>query len=71
MLLKFGDSFGFVRPANAPQNMIAYGTDIYDARGFVRTGLVITLAAAMLLVIFTLTDWPCHPESDAAIADSA
>ena len=51
-------SFGFILPVNAPQNMIAYGTDTFDARGFIRTGLVITLAAAVLLVIFALTYWP-------------
>lgn len=38
--------------------MIAYGTDTFDAKDFVRTGLVITLAATLLLVIFALTYWP-------------
>ena len=42
----------------APQNMIAYGTGTFDARDFVRTGLMITLAAFALLVIFSLTYWP-------------
>jgi di/tricarboxylate transporter len=58
MLLQFVVSFGFILPVNAPQNMIAYGTDTFDARDFVRTGLVITLAATALLVIFSLTYWP-------------
>ena len=58
MLLQFVVSFGFILPVNAPQNMIAYGTDTFDARDFVRTGLVITLAASVLLVIFSLTYWP-------------
>ena len=58
MLLQFVVSFGFILPVNAPQNMIAYGTDTFDARDFVRTGLVITLAAGLLLVIFSLTYWP-------------
>ncbi len=57
MLLQFVVSFGFILPVNAPQNMIAYGTDTFDARDFVRTGLVITLAAFVLLVIFALTYW--------------
>ncbi len=47
-----------ILPVNAPQNMIAYGTDTFDARDFVRTGLVITLAAMVLLVVFALTYWP-------------
>ena len=58
MLLQFVVSFGFILPVNAPQNMIAYGTDTFDAKDFIRTGLVITLAAAVLLVIFALTYWP-------------
>ncbi len=58
MLLQFVVSFGFILPVNAPQNMIAYGTDTFDARDFIRTGLVITLAAVVLLVIFSVTYWP-------------
>ncbi len=58
MLLQFVVSFGFILPVNAPQNMIAYGTDTFAARDFVRAGLVITLAATLLLVIFSLTYWP-------------
>ena len=58
MLLQFVVSFGFILPVNAPQNMIAYGTDTFDARDFIRTGLVITLAATVLLVVFALTYWP-------------
>jgi di/tricarboxylate transporter len=58
MLLQFVVSFGFILPVNAPQNMIAYGTGTFGARDFVRTGLMITLAAFALLVIFSLTYWP-------------
>ncbi len=58
MLLQFVVSFGFILPVNAPQNMIAYGTDTFDARDFIRTGLALTLAAMVLLVIFALTYWP-------------
>ena len=58
MLLQFVVSFGFILPVNAPQNMIAYGTGTFDARDFVRTGLMITLAGFALLVVFSLTYWP-------------
>lgn len=58
MILQFVVSFGFILPVNAPQNMIAYGTDTFDAHDFVRTGLVITVAAVLLLVVFSLTYWP-------------
>lgn len=58
MLLQFVVSFGFILTVNAPQNMIAYGTDTFEARDFVRTGLAITAAAMVLLVVFALTYWP-------------
>lgn len=58
MILQFVVSFGFILPVNAPQNMIAYGTETFDAHDFVRTGLVITLAGTALLVVFALTYWP-------------
>ncbi len=58
MLLQFVVSFGFILPVNAPQNMIAYGTDTFAAKDFIRTGFVITVAATLLLVVFALTYWP-------------
>jgi anion transporter len=58
MLLQFVVSFGFILPVNAPQNMIAYGTGTFEARDFIRTGLAITGAATVLLVVFSLTYWP-------------
>ena len=58
MILQFVVSFGFILPVNAPQNMIAYASGTFAARDFVRTGLVITLAATLLLVLFALTYWP-------------
>lgn len=58
MLLQFVVSIGFILPVNSPQAMIAYGTDTFAARDFVRTGFVLTLAAMALLVLFSLTYWP-------------
>lgn len=43
MLLQFAASLGYILPVNALQNRIAYGTGTFDARDFVRTGLVIAL----------------------------
>lgn len=58
MLLQFVVSIGFILPVNSPQAMIAYGTDTFAAKDFVRTGVVLTLASVVLLVIFALTYWP-------------
>ena len=65
MLLQFVVSIGFILLVNSPQAMIAYGTDTFEARDFVRTGFVLTLAA-MLLVVFALTYWPMDGLHDAA-----
>ena len=57
MLLQFVVSFGFILVVNAPQNMVAYGTETFEARDFVRTGLVLTVIALALVLILGVTYW--------------
>ena len=57
MLLQFVVSFGFILVVNAPQNMVAYGTETFEARDFVRTGLVLTVIAFALVMILGVTYW--------------
>jgi anion transporter len=57
MLLQFVVSFGFILVVNAPQNMLAYGTETFNARDFVRTGLVLTLVAVALVMLLGATYW--------------
>jgi len=57
MVLQFVVSFGFILPVNAPQNMVAYGTDTFDARDFVRTGIVITVVGYLLVLAMGATYW--------------
>jgi di/tricarboxylate transporter len=57
MLLQFVVSFGFILVVNAPQNMLAYGTETFDARDFVRTGLVLTAIALALIMLLGATYW--------------
>ncbi len=57
MLLQFVVSFGFILVVNAPQNMVGYGTETFEARDFVRTGLVLTFVACVLVVVLGLTYW--------------
>ena len=57
MVLQFVVSFGFILPVNAPQNMVAYGTDTFEARDFVRTGVVITVAGYLLVLLMGATYW--------------
>jgi sodium-dependent dicarboxylate transporter 2/3/5 len=57
MLLQFVVSFGFILVVNAPQNMVAYGTETFSARDFVRTGLVLTVIAMVLVMALGATYW--------------
>ena len=57
MLLQFVVSFGFILVVNAPQNMVAYGTETFNARDFVRTGLVLTVVALGLVMLLGATYW--------------
>jgi anion transporter len=57
MLLQFVVSFGFILVVNAPQNMVAYGTETFEARDFVRTGLVLTVIALALVMLLGMTYW--------------
>ncbi len=57
MLLQFVVSFGFILVVTAPQSMLAYGTETFEARDFVRTGVVITLVALVLVMLLGATYW--------------
>jgi anion transporter len=57
MLLQFVVSFGFILVVNAPQNMVAYGTETFEAKDFVRTGLVLTVIALALVIVLGATYW--------------
>ena len=57
MLLQFVVSFGFILVVNSPQNMVAYGTDTFSTRDFIRTGLVLTVIAFALVMLLGATYW--------------
>jgi sodium-dependent dicarboxylate transporter 2/3/5 len=57
MLLTFVTSVGWILPINGPQNMLAFGTETFEARDFVRVGIVLTVIAYVMLLIFAATYW--------------
>ena len=57
LIQQFVVSFGFLLPVNSPQNMVAYGSGAFTTRDFLRTGVWITLAAYLLLVLLAATYW--------------
>jgi solute carrier family 13 (sodium-dependent dicarboxylate transporter), member 2/3/5 len=48
---------GWILPINGPRNVLALGTDTFEARDFIRLGLVITAVAYALLLVFAATLW--------------
>ncbi|CAK7060430.1 MAG: Inner membrane protein YbhI [Desulfovibrio sp.] len=57
MILQYVVSFGFILPANAPQNMIAYGTETFTVKQFIRTGIPLTLIAYGCILLLAATYW--------------
>lgn len=57
MVLQYVISFGFILPVNAPQNMIAYGTDTFEVKDFVRTGIPLTIIGYLLILLLGATYW--------------
>lgn len=57
LVLQFVVSFGFILPVNSPQGMVAYGTETFQARDFVRTGIAITVLAYVLTLALGATYW--------------
>lgn len=57
MILQYVVSFGFILPVNAPQNMIAYGTDTFEVNDFVKSGIPLTIIAFGLIMLLGATYW--------------
>jgi len=57
MILQYVVSFGFILPVNAPQNMIAYGTETFEVKDFIRTGIPLTIIAYGLILLLGATYW--------------
>jgi solute carrier family 13 (sodium-dependent dicarboxylate transporter), member 2/3/5 len=57
MLLAFVTSVGWILPINGPQNMLAFGTETFEARDFIRVGTVLTVIAYLMLLLFAATYW--------------
>ena len=43
MLMQYAICFGLVLPVNSPQGMLAYGTDTFDVKTFMTTGIPLTI----------------------------
>jgi solute carrier family 13 (sodium-dependent dicarboxylate transporter), member 2/3/5 len=57
IILQYVICFGFILPVNAPQNMVAFGTETFEARDFIKTGIPLTLIAYALILLLSATYW--------------
>ncbi|MGO9021992.1 MAG: DASS family sodium-coupled anion symporter [Syntrophobacteraceae bacterium] len=57
MILQYVVSFGFILPVNAPQNMIAFGTNTFSVSQFIRTGIPLTIIAYLVIAFLSATYW--------------
>lgn len=57
MILQYVICFGMILPVNAPQNMVAYSTETFEARDFIRTGIPLTVIAFALIMLLAATYW--------------
>lgn len=57
MILQYVVSFGFILPVNAPQNMVAYGTDTFEVKDFIKTGIPLTIIAYGIILLLSATYW--------------
>ena len=57
MLMQYAVCFGLVLPVNSPQGMVAYGTDTFDVKTFMTTGIPLTIIGYVMMLIFALTYW--------------
>lgn len=57
MLFQFAVCFGFILPVNSPQGMVAYGTDTFEVKDFIKTGVPITIIGYAMLILLAATYW--------------
>ncbi|MBM6824392.1 DASS family sodium-coupled anion symporter [Veillonella magna] len=57
MILQFSVCFGFILPVNSPQGMVAYSSDTFEVKDFIKTGVPITIIGYILLVVMAATYW--------------
>lgn len=57
LIQQFVISFGFLLPVSAPQSMLAYGTETFTVKVFLKTGIPITVIGHLIIILFSFTYW--------------
>lgn len=57
LVAHFAINFGFLLPIQTPQNMLAYGTESFNTKQFLKTGVPLTIVGYLLILLFSATYW--------------
>lgn len=57
LIQQFVISFGFLLPVSSPQSMLAYGTETFTVKDFLKAGIPITIVGYIIVVIMSMTYW--------------
>lgn len=57
LIQQFVISFGFLLPVSSPQNMLAYGTETFTVKDFIKTGIPLTIIGYILIILMSMTYW--------------
>ncbi|MGV3033230.1 SLC13 family permease, partial [Staphylococcus chromogenes] len=57
LIQQFVISFGFLLPVSSPQSMLAYGTETFTVKDFLKAGIPIIVIGYILVIIFSMTYW--------------
>ncbi|PCF54983.1 SLC13 family permease [Staphylococcus delphini] len=57
LIQQFVISFGFLLPVSSPQSLLAYGTETFTVKDFLKAGIPITIVGYILVVIMSMTYW--------------
>lgn len=57
VILQYVICFGFILPVNAPQNMVAFSTETFEAKDFIKTGIPLTILAYGTILLLSMTYW--------------
>lgn len=57
LIIQFAVGFGFILPVNAPQNMLAYGTNTFTSKDLIKTGIPLTIIGYLFILLLSSTYW--------------
>ncbi|QLK86757.1 DASS family sodium-coupled anion symporter [Staphylococcus sp. 17KM0847] len=57
LIQQFVICFGFLLPVSSPQGMLAYGTETFTVKDYLKVGIPLTVVGYILIIVFSMTYW--------------